>query len=128
MFQNLEIFQIATRMARHAGQRQALVAENMANSDTPGYLARDITPFEQVAQPRDAAVQRATRAGHLHGPLDGVREAKVFDDRSLASPNGNTVSVEREILKAVNTNRQHERAITIYKSSMDILRMSLGRQ
>ena len=41
MFEGLEIFQLAGGVARHAASRQAVVAQNIANADTPGYRARD---------------------------------------------------------------------------------------
>ena len=40
---------------------------------------------------------------------------------------GPTVSIEEEMLKAVEVTRQHDRALAIYKSSLSILRSSLGR-
>jgi septal ring-binding cell division protein DamX len=39
MFDRLEIFSLASAQARHAAARQAVVAQNIANSDTPGYRA-----------------------------------------------------------------------------------------
>ena len=48
MFERLNVFNIAYSMATHAGKRQALISENMANADTPGYHAKDIKPFKEV--------------------------------------------------------------------------------
>ena len=128
MFKNLEVFQLADRMAQHAGQRQALIAQNVANSDTPGFVARDLTPFSQIVSQSPASIQRATRAKHMHGGDNIAQAAKVLSDRTHPSPDGNTVGIEREMLKSVNTMRQHSRAISIYKSSLSILRTTLGRQ
>ncbi len=43
-------------------------------------------------------------------------------------PNGNSVSLETEMLNAVSAKRQHDRALAIYKSSLTVLRASLGRR
>jgi flagellar basal-body rod protein FlgB len=43
------------------------------------------------------------------------------------SPNGNSVSLETEMVKAVEVKRQHDQALAIYKSSMNVLRASIGR-
>lgn len=129
MFQNLSIFKMAHAMATHAGTRQAVVAQNVANADTPGYAARDITPFHDLVSsgPRVAG-QVATRDGHLHGQMSGA-QADVFNrDGALSDPNGNSVSLELEMLHSVATKRQHDRALAIYKSSMTILRTSLGKR
>ena len=62
MFEKLEIFRMAHAMSVHAGARQAVVAQNMANADTPGYAARDVQPFKEIVESGDAGfVPRATR-------------------------------------------------------------------
>ena len=68
----------------------------------------------------------ATRQRHLHGGSDAKSWAE-FDAISSGDPNGNGVSLEEEMLKSVEVKRQHDRALAIYKSSMNILRTSLGR-
>ncbi len=123
MFTDLNVFKMAHAMATHAGRRQAVVAQNMANSDTPGYGARDIPAFADLLGQTGATTMRRTRAGHL----------AQFSDQSarpssgIATRGGNTVSIEEEMLKAVEVTRQHDRALAIYKSSLSILRSSLGR-
>ncbi len=127
MFQNLEIFQLSQAMARHAAQRQEVVAANMANADTPGYAARDITPFSDlVAHRPHQTAMRSTRAGHIgsHAPIT-AREVQANVE---SAPNGNTVSLEEEMMRAVSVRKQHNRALAIYKSSLTILRSSLGRR
>lgn len=127
MFQNLEVFQMSHAMAKHAGQRQAVIAQNVANADTPGYAEQDIASFRDTyGGNHDAAVQRATRSTHLNGLQSGAA-LPTFDVRSPASPNENSVSVETEMLKATEVDRQHSRALAIYKSSLGILRSTLGR-
>ncbi len=130
MFQNLEIFQMAYSMARHAGQRQALTARNMANADTPGYRAMDVAPFKDTLRSNDAAVaQKATRAAHLNGAMStssAIAEADIIEDPvARVDPNGNSVSVESEMLRSVEAKRDHDRALAIYRSSMTILRTSI---
>lgn len=131
MFQNLEIFQMSHAMAKHAGQRQAITARNVANADTPGYRAQDITPFDQTLRTGTGGSQRATRAGHLNGTAaekGRIATAQIMTDTSSPrDPNGNSVAIETEILRSVESKRQHDRALAIYRSSLKILRSSLGR-
>ena len=126
MFENLDLFQTAHSMARHAGQRQALVARNMANADTPGFRPTDLAPFKE--QVRQGVGMKATRVRHLNA-ADGLNAAQVLRvEDTNPSPNGNEVSVEDEMLRAVDIKRQHDRALAIYRHSLTVLRSSLGRK
>lgn len=130
MFQDLTVFKTAHAMAVHAGQRQAVIAQNVANADTPGYVGRDLPSFQELYAPKntDNSSQRATRDGHLNGLQTANFDAVSREDRSFAAPDGNTVSLETEMLRATDAKRQHDRSLAIYKSALNVLRASLGRQ
>lgn len=132
VFEKLNIFQIAMASAQHSGARQAIVAQNIANADTPGYAARDLMPFRQVydaaaRSQHTAGALRATRARHLNGFAQGQLPQTVAEQSDI-NPNGNSVSVEDQMLRAVELRRQHDRSLAIYKSSLTLLRTSLGRK
>lgn len=132
MFQNLEIFQMSAAMAEHAGRRQALAAENMANVDTPGYRAQRLASFSDLVPDRgpdsgDTFFARATRAGHLHGSLGTQVIAREEAVKVDPSPDGNTVTVEREMLESVSARREHDRALAVYKSALKVLHSTLAR-
>lgn len=127
MFENLDVFRMAQAMSVHAATKQALSAQNMANADTPGYVARDITPFSEVLETDSPQFGiKATRSAHLNGqkPAGG---GEIFERDAEHDPNGNSVSLELEMLQAVTAKRQHDRAISIYKTSLGVLRTALGR-
>lgn len=128
MFTDLNVFQMAHAMAKHAGHRQALVSENMANADTPGYAVRDIEPFESAFETGQGTfVSRASRSGRFEPFVSFGGHWAEFSPETPADPNGNSVSVEEEMFKAVEIKRQHDRALAIYRSSLNILRTGLGR-
>lgn len=122
MFTELNIFKMAHAMASHAGRRQGVIAQNMANADTPGYAARDIPSFGDLLANTGTTTMRQTREGHF---------AKISDlsarrSGGLTNPGSNTVSLEAEMLKAAEITQQHDRALAIYRSSLSVLRSSLG--
>lgn len=127
MFQNLDLFQTAHAMARHAGARQAVTARNIANADTPGYRAQTIAPFADAYRTEGPAELRQTRAGHV-SLSSGAAVARATPSTAEPSPNGNSVSLEEEMLNAVSAQREHNRALAIYKHSLDVLRTSIGRR
>lgn len=128
MLEKLEIFRMAQGLATHASARQSAVARNIANADTPGYRARDINSFaESYNNAQAATAMRATRAGHL-SVEDGVSAVfRAVPEAGQASPNGNTVSLETEMMKATEVRHQHDLALSVYSTSLNILRTSLGR-
>lgn len=125
MFQNLDLFRLSGAMAAHAGQRQAVVAANIANADTPGYRAQALGDFAGTLRGGGVAL-RATRPGHL-APADGAAMARPADAGGQAAPNGNSVSIEREMIASVEAAREHSRALALYRHGMTVLRISLGR-
>lgn len=126
MFDKLEILNMAQGMATHAAARQSVLARNIANADTPGYRAQDVASFADTYQKADDFTLRASRAEHLSGdPVSG--ETETYFTNGESAPNGNTVSLETEMMKAVETRNQHDMALTIYKTTLGILRTSLGR-
>lgn len=123
MFENLDIFRMAQSMATHAGKRQALIAQNIANADTPGYKPLDIQSFSAVLQ--KTSLTASSDKGVLNNAVSAL---EPFKQAGGDSPNGNAVSVEQEMVKAVDTRRQHDQALAIYKSALTIMRSSLGRR
>lgn len=129
MFGKLEIFQLAQMRAQHASARQAKIAANIANADTAGYRATDIKPFMETyraGQSFDVVDGlRTSRAGHGTAGFGASAMHQVVDRPSGASPNGNTVSLEFEMLEAIDADRAHNRAVTVYETSLSILRSAL---
>lgn len=129
MFEKLEVTKMAHGMASHAATRQSAIAQNIANADTPGYASRDIAPFAETWRQHDSGTPlRATRAGHI-GAGREAPEVRITDNRlpGNQSPNGNSVSLEGEMMKGVEVRHQHDMALSIYRSTSNVLRGSLGR-
>ncbi|APO88160.1 MULTISPECIES: FlgB family protein [Rhodobacterales] len=125
MYENMKIFSMAGQVAAHAGARQAVTAQNIANADTPGYKAQSIAPFAKAYEEAGTPV-RTTRAGHLS--TGGLDAAFAISDRTTEqSPNGNSVSLEEEMVAAVDASREHNRALAVYRHGMTVLRTALGR-
>jgi flagellar basal-body rod protein FlgB len=125
MFEKLELTRMAQTMAAQAGARMGVIAQNVANADTPGFKAMDMPSFGETYQ--DAGGQmRATRPGHSDGASAGTMPL-ARRDKGVGAPNGNTVSLETEMVKAAGARQDHEMALAIYRNTSDIIRASLGR-
>lgn len=124
MFGEAPIFQLAMHLSRHATAEQAVASENIANADTPKYRARRLSTFQDMMDRTgyDAFRARNTRPGHLLG----IR-AELSEAAEEASPNGNSVALETEMLASVEAGRRHDRAMAIYRSHLTILRAAISR-
>ncbi|MEZ5644556.1 MAG: flagellar basal body rod protein FlgB [Burkholderiaceae bacterium] len=81
-------------------QRQQLIASNIANADTPGYVARDIdfaAALQQVGGGNASAAMSMTSPGHMRpGNADPRHADQVYALPTQPSMDGNTVDLDRE--------------------------------
>ncbi len=72
---------------------------------------------------------KATRSAHIQ-PERPAHGAEIVNRTAFAaeSPNGNTVSLEDQMVRGVEAQRQHTMALAVWQKSLDILRFSLGRR
>jgi flagellar basal-body rod protein FlgB len=129
MFDQLELTRLASAMARHSGNRMGVIARNIAGADTPGFKAQDLPDFSEVyaAESGEGMGMRATLPGHLTGTL-ATSEPIPSPSRGEASVDGNTVSLEKEMVKMAAVRQAHDMALSIYRATQDITRVALGRK
>lgn len=128
MFEKLQITAMAQAMASHAGNRLGVIARNVANADTPSFRRQDIPDFDVAWRDSAAGDLRATRPGHMGAQSGAMSEVAAATVRGPGSPNGNTVSLEGEMVRAVETRQQHDMALAIYRGTSEVIRASLGRR
>jgi flagellar basal-body rod protein FlgB len=96
-----DVFDLAARQASWLLARQNLVAQNVANANTPGYKAADLKPFEASLQ--TASLQLAsTSAGHFSTVENQAELAgeDAIEGGGETYYSGNGVSQEQEMAKA----------------------------
>lgn len=129
MFEKIEMMRMARAMGQHVAQRQTMVARNIANADTPDYKARDLEAFEDSYRRSDGgAALRTTDPRHVATPDWSPASAQIATGERGVSPNGNSVSLEDEMLKAAELKREHDLSLGIYRSALDLMRTSIGRR
>ena len=125
MFEKLDVLRMAQALAVNAGARMGAIAGNIANADTPGYKARDLPDFATTYSASEDGM-RATRPGHFGADPDDAAPQPVIR-QGVTAPNGNSVSLEHEMVMAAEVRQQHDMALSVYRASNDILRTALGR-
>jgi len=114
--------------------RQAVLNQNVANADTPGYEAHDLKPvdFEKLLQQTSATPQFSpplaiTDPRHiaiLKSQDAGFKEITATDTE--ANPTGNTVSLQDEMIKVADTQAQYQAAANLYSKAVGLLRTAIG--
>ena len=112
-------------------QRQDLLSQNVANADTPRYVARDLKPqeFDQLlggpASPGTTMV--TTNARHISMPRSqgGKFEDHETPDQEF-NPNGNAVSLEVEMIKVSETQAQYQAATNLYGKAITMMKTAIG--
>ncbi|APV51395.1 flagellar basal-body rod protein FlgB [Betaproteobacteria bacterium GR16-43] len=116
-------FQSKALLARSA--RQAALASNIANVDTPGYKARD-TDFATALREADSvttgAQPVATNAKHLAAPAPALSTGAMFERESTQpSQDGNTVDLDGERTRFADNALKYEAALRYLNAEIRML-------
>lgn len=130
MLGKLDLFAVASARQAHALQRNAVLTQNIAHADTPGFRAQDVAPFRMPEAGAVDAVPRATRPGHVQATASGLGRASVGlreMETHERTPDGNTVDLEQQMVAANQTRATFDLAAGLYARHLAMLRMVVGR-
>ena len=119
---------LRTKMMWHQ-QRQRLLAENVANADTPNFRPRDLVqPQFDGRQPVATGVSLTrTAAGHIGGSADGATSFRARAGGYEVRPSGNAVNLEDEMMKVASNQMDYQAATTLYSRSLGLLKTAIRR-
>jgi flagellar basal-body rod protein FlgB len=129
---NLPLFAALSRKMEWLSDRQKVLSENVANADTPHYQASDLRPLDfkkELSQASGRLELASTDPQHITAtpsanaiPADML--VKTDDDREL---DGNTVSLEDEMIKVSQTTADYQLMTNLYKKQIGMLKEAIGR-
>jgi len=110
----------------HLNERQRLISQNVANSDTPGFTPSDVKDYSFDAQVKAAATAQAvTQPGHMTPPSQHHAAYKAVKSKdSETTLDGNSVVLEEEMLKMAEARMNYDAAISFYQKSLGMLRLA----
>lgn len=119
---------LRTRLNWHQ-ERQRVLAENVANSDTPGFRPRDLyePKFNQTGP--GVAPVTVTRTDIAH--IGGTDETPSFPgerQQFRVRPAGNAVSLEDEMMKVANNQMDYQAASALYTRSLGLIKTAIGKK
>jgi len=116
---------LKTRMQWHQ-TRQKVLAENVANADSPGFRPMDVKAL--AVSPGSSSVGLTqTSAGHmdLSGGRDGFDSARA--QRFETTPNGNAVNLEDEMTKVAQNQSDYQLAASLYSKGLGLMKIAIGK-
>jgi flagellar basal-body rod protein FlgB len=112
--------------------RQRVLAENVANADTPGFKAKDLRPLTfKNTMMRMTVSMRLNTTHQAHIGITGEEmNVKVITERQNSQGNvtGNNVVLEEEMMKSAETAADYQLATSLYKKSVGLLRLAISRR
>ncbi|MEY9272143.1 flagellar basal body rod protein FlgB [Bradyrhizobium diazoefficiens] len=112
----LYLFELASSQARYLELRQSTIATNVANANTPGFKARDVEPFNKVL---DGMPVRLATTSPTHMQLSATEtdtRATSKKDSWDVVHSGNSVSLEQEMIKGNDVNRDYSMNSAVVRS------------
>lgn len=124
----LELFGVMRNKMSFMNERQRIIAQNIANANTPGYKTRDIkVDFSDVLNQTTGKTQlKRTDPMHLGGTTSGIYGVREIENMAV-KPNGNNVVLEDELLKLQENNQSFQTTAELYKKMSGMLRSAIGQ-
>lgn len=128
-FSDSGILRLMSEKMSYLGQKQTVLAQNVANANTPGYKAREIEGFTFSTALKEAGGGiKVTDAKHITpasmaGVNAGTQKMRSFE----TVPSGNSVDLEQQMMEVSQTNVDFQATASIYSKFMALLRMAASK-
>jgi flagellar basal-body rod protein FlgB len=131
-FTGIPLFAVMKNKLSYHSERQAVLAQNIANADTPGYQARDIAApdFKSMAFPATQKItMRQTDSQHFGASVSGVSifKAEKRPKTYERTPTGNNVVIEEEMAKVGMNQSEYQKTLSLYRKSMELFKIAIGK-
>ncbi|MDG4648622.1 flagellar biosynthesis protein FlgB [Roseibacterium sp. SDUM158017] len=123
----VSFFNLASQRLSWLGESQRVVAENVANADTPGFSARTTTGFDEMLSGARAAGLSVTDPRHIAG-TDTAGSVRSIEDPDAwsTSLDGNTVVLEQQAIRSSELSGSYQLAATLYRKGHEFLQLSVS--
>ena len=129
----IPLFSMLRGRLGYLGERQKVIAQNVANADTARYVSEDLKAFSfdakvQMQRQGQAGIMATTHAGHMTPRTERRVPGGPFKTTkapgSETTLNGNAVVLEEEMIKMSESRMNYDAAISFYQKSLGLLRMA----
>ncbi|MCF6292083.1 MAG: flagellar basal body rod protein FlgB [Robiginitomaculum sp.] len=130
----IPVFSVLRSTMRMLTARQKVLAENIANADTPGFTPKDIDEksFHRMLNATQSSRSSrskmiVTDSRHFSGSGGtGVSNVKLIETPGRETTmNGNSVVLEEQVSELAATRARYDAAIGLYQKSLGLIRMAI---
>ena len=125
---HIPLFAALSKRMDWINQRQTVLAENIANVDTPGYAAQDLKQpdFGQMVAATSMKLTLLTsEPGHLNSSSQGP-DFQTLTSEAARSPSGNNVQLDEQAMKVSQNASDFSLMETLYRAQLGLMKMALG--
>jgi flagellar basal-body rod protein FlgB len=123
-----DIFRLAEQRLVWTGERQAVLAGNIANLATPGYQAKDLPDFQQTLNGAVRGIQPVrTAPNHLGGTIDPGMAIRPRQETTATTVDKNGVRLEEQVMKVADTETTHATVTAIFRKYLAMFNEALGK-
>lgn len=125
---SIPLFEAISQRLAWLTNRQTVLAENVANANTPDYVAKDIKEpdFRALVTGASSVLQiAATQPGHITTRPAG-EIAGTIDTATERTLDGNGVSIEAQMMKVSDNEADYALTASLYKQNLALIKMTLG--
>jgi len=129
----IPVFKMMAAKMRWLEHRQRVLAQNIANGDTPGYIPQDLKAPDYAKVTGDSSFRlqlSTTSTQHMQGRIQKTQLGSEQQVRKNyeTSPTGNAVILEEQLIKVADTAEAHRLMTSLYRKQLGMFRIALGRQ
>ncbi len=125
-----------TQSMKQLAERQRVIAQNIANSETPGFKAQDVEApdfssllvTQGVPHVQRPQVQVSSGMVALGVPPTSANRVVADSDISETKPDGNNVTLEDQLLKMGQTQTDFTTMTNLYRKQMVLIQAAIGHQ
>jgi flagellar basal-body rod protein FlgB len=127
----LKLFQRMSERMGWLGARQEVLAQNIANADTPHFVPHDMKALKFVDHLNEAAPVMQARTDPKHMSGTATPSATIDDQKTKkqyeTAPVGNSVVLEEQMVKLADAQHSYQLMTNLYRKHVDMLKLALGR-
>jgi flagellar basal-body rod protein FlgB len=135
-FGGIPLFSVMKSKLGYISARQSVLAQNVANADTPDYKAKDVKEpdFKHIAQSLSRGTAQKlpiqiTNEKHMAGSSSSsmMLQAEKRLSTYERNPNGNNVVIEEEMMRVADNQAEYQKVLSLYRKTVEMFRTVIGR-